>query len=216
MVHDFLGPSGAFFITSLISLFVIIDPPANIFPYLALSGAYPPAVARALAWKSCLYAFVILALFALLGRYVLEFFGIRLPAFEVAGGVILLRISLDMMEGRGHFNRIDTSSSLVAADYRDVALVPLAMPLMSGPGAITAVLVLTSQARSFWQELLVLLAAAISIGITYLFFSFARHLRDYLSERSFSLVTRLMGLILAALAVQFVIEGLKASFPSWH
>jgi multiple antibiotic resistance protein len=214
MGYGFPEVHGAFLVTSLISLFIIIDPPGNIFPYLALSAGLAPATARGLAWRACLYAFLILALFLGMGRLLLQFFGITLPAFQIAGGLILFRIAIDMLEGQGHFNRIDTSSSLNAADYRDVALAPLAVPLLSGPGAISAVLVLTSRAKNFLENGLILLSLALVLLLTYLCFRFAQSLLSILKETRVRLLTRLMGLIMAALAVQFVLEGLMAAFPS--
>jgi multiple antibiotic resistance protein len=214
MGPGFLGPHGAFLITSLISLFIIIDPPGNLFPYLALSAGLAPDTARRLAWQACLYAFLILALFIVVGRLILQFFGISLPAFQIAGGLILFRIAVDMLEGRGHFNRLDTSSSLNAADYRDVALVPLAVPLLSGPGAISTVLVLTSRSKNYLEDGLVLLSLAFVLLLTYLSFRFAQPLLGYLKETRVRLLTRLMGLIMAALAVQFILEGLMAALPS--
>jgi len=216
MVPDFLSPAGGFLITSLISLFIIIDPPGNIFPFLALSAGFAPTTARSLAWRACLYAFIILALFIGVGRIILQFFGITLPAFQIAGGLILFRIAVDMLEGRGHFNRIDTSSSLNAADYRDVALVPLAVPLLSGPGAISTVLVLTSRSKNYLEDSLILLSLALVLLSAYVCFRFARSLVDHLKEARIRLLTRLMGLILAALAVQFILEGLMTAFPSLH
>ena len=215
MLPEFSGPAVSFFITALISLFVIIDPPGNVFPYLSLSppGAAPGGV---MARRACLYAFLILALFVVLGRLVLRFFGISLPAFQIAGGLILFRIAFDMLEGRGHFNRLDTSSSLVAADYRDTALVPLAMPLMAGPGAISTILVLTSRSQSRLEDGLILAALSLVMLLTYLVFSFAEQLLGFMKESGVRLLTRIMGLILAALAVEFVIQGLRGAFPAWH
>jgi multiple antibiotic resistance protein len=211
-----IDPLSAFFITSLISLFVVIDPPGNIFPYLALSAAYPPGTGPGLALRACLLAFFILAMFIVLGRVILNFFGISLPAFQIAGGLILFRIAFDMLEGRGHFTRLDTSSSLNVADYRDVALTPLAVPLLSGPGAISTILVLTSRSQSRWEDLLILFSLALVIFLSYVFFRFAEPLLRFLQESGLRLLTRLMGLILAALAVQFVLQGLLAAFPGWR
>ncbi len=118
-----------------------------------------------------------------------------------------------MLEGRGHFNRFDTSSSLDAADYRDVALVPLAVPLLSGPGAISTVLVLTSRSKSYLEDGLILLSLLIVLLLTYTFFRCAQFLLNRLKETGIRLLTRLMGLIMAALAVQFVLDGLLAAFP---
>jgi len=216
MGFNFLEPQGLFLITSLVSLFIIIDPLGNICPYLALSAGSSPAAARGLAWQACLYAFLILALFMVVGRIVLQFFGISLPAFQIAGGLILLRIAIDMLEARGHFNRIDTSSSLDAADYRDVALVPLAVPMLSGPGAISTVLILTSRSKNYLEDGLILLSLALVFLLTYAFFRGAQFLLSFLKETGIRLFTRLMGVIVAALAVQFILEGLMAAFPALH
>jgi multiple antibiotic resistance protein len=204
----------AFFLTSAISLFVIVDPPGNIFPFLALSADFPPGKARALAAQACLYGFLILSSFVCLGRLILDLFGITLPAFQIAGGLVLFRIAFDMLEARGHFTRLDTSSSLVATDYRDIALVPLAMPLLSGPGAISTVLVLTARSQNRTEDALVVAAAALVMLLTFLIFCFASALLGFFKESGLRLLTRLMGLILAALAVQFVLTGIKAAFPS--
>jgi multiple antibiotic resistance protein len=214
MEQTFLSPAGVFFITSLISLFIIIDPLGNIFPFLALSAAHTPAAARGLAGQACLYAFLILAMAVLAGRIVLNFLSITIPAFQIAGGLILFRIAIDMLEGRGHFNRFDTSSSLDATDYREVALVPLAVPLLSGPGAISTVLVLTSRSGSFLEDGLIMVSLLTVFLLAYTFFRSAQFLLNLLKETGIRLLTRLMGLIMAALAVQFVLDGLLAAFPA--
>jgi multiple antibiotic resistance protein len=214
MLTGFPDTTLSFFITSFISLFVIIDPTGNIFPFLALSSGVGQGQARALAGRACLFAFVILTFFVALGRLVLTFFGIGLPAFQIAGGLVLFRIAFDMMEGRGHFNRLDTSSSLAPGDYRDIALIPMAMPLLSGPGAISTVLVLTSRSKSLQDDALLLAALGLIMLLSYIFFSFAARIMGVLKESGLRLLTRLMGLILAALAVEFVISGVKTAFPS--
>ena len=212
MVFELPNHSVALFITSLVSLIIIVDPPGNIFSYLALSSGCSPEASKALARRACFYAFIILTVFVFAGRLVLNFFGISLAAFQIAGGLILFRIAFDMLEGRGHFNRLDTSSSLVAADYRDIALVPLAVPLLSGPGAISTILVLTSRSRNLWEDGIVVCALVVTMLITYTVFRFAEPLLGFLKETGTRLLTRIMGLILAALAVQFVIDGIQAAF----
>jgi multiple antibiotic resistance protein len=214
MLADFPDTTLAFFVTSFISLFVIVDPTGNIFPYLALSAGVAPGKARALAGRACLFAFLILAFFVTLGRLVLTFFGISLPSFMIAGGLVLFRIAFDMVEGRGHFNRLDTSTSLAPGDYRDIALIPLAMPLLSGPGAISTVLVLTARSKNLLDDALLVAAVGLIMLLSYIFFSFAARIMGFLKESGLRLVTRLMGLILAALAVEFVISGVKKAFPS--
>jgi multiple antibiotic resistance protein len=121
-----------------------------------------------------------------------------------------------MLEGRGHFNRLDTSSSLVAADYRDIALVPITMPLLAGPGAISTILVLTSRSHSPLEDGLLLSALGLIMLLTYVVFRFAEQLLGFMKESGVRLLTRIMGLILAALAVEFVIQGLRTAFPAWQ
>jgi multiple antibiotic resistance protein len=215
-VHDFLGASEAFFVTSLISLFVIIDPGGNIFPYLALSSDLSPKEARDLAWRACVFSLAILVVFTLIGRSIIEFFGISLPAFQIAGGLILFRIAFDMLEARGTFSRLDSSARRETRSYRDAALVPLAVPLLSGPGAITTVLVLTSRAQNHLEEGLIILAILITLVFVYLSYIFTDKLLALLKPSGIHLLTRIMGLILAALAVEFVIQGLRSAFPVLH
>jgi multiple antibiotic resistance protein len=214
MLTGFSDTTLSFFITSFISLFVIIDPTGNIFPFLALSSGVGPGKARALAGRACLFAFVILTFFVALGKLVLAFFGISLPAFQIAGGLVLFRIAFDMMEGQGHFNRLDTSSSLAPGDYRDIALIPLAMPLLSGPGAISTVLVLTARSKNLQDDALLVAVVALIMLLCYILFSSAARIMGVLKESGLRLLTRLMGLILAALAVEFVISGVKTAFPT--
>jgi MarC family membrane protein len=213
MFTGFPDATLSFFITSFISLFVIIDPTGNIFPFLALSSGVGPGKAKALAGRACLLAFVILTFFVAAGRLVLTFFGISLPAFQIAGGLVLFRIAFDMMEGRGHFNRLDTSSSLTPDDYRDIALIPLAMPLLSGPGAISTVLVLTSRSKNLQDDALLVGVVALIMLLCYVLFISAARIMGVLKESGLRLMTRLMGLILAALAVEFIISGIRAAFP---
>jgi multiple antibiotic resistance protein len=178
MIDGFPDTTLSFFVTSVISLFVIVDPTGNIFPFLALSAGSPPG-GPGLAGRACVYSFVILAFFVALGRLVLQVFGISLPAFQIAGGLVLFRIAFDMMEGRGHFNRLDTSSSLTPGDYRDLALIPLAMPLLAGPGAISTVLVLTARSKNLLEDALLVAAAGLIMLLAYIFFRFAAGIMGY-------------------------------------
>jgi len=214
MPDGFDNTTLSFFITSLVSLFVIVDPTGNVFPYLSLSCGVAPGQTRALAGRACLYSFAILTVFVVLGRLVLKFFGISLPAFQIAGGLVLFRIAFDMMEGRGHFNRLDTSSSLAPGDYRDIALIPLAMPLLAGPGAISTVLVLTARSPSPLEDAILVAAIGLIMLLAYVFFRFAHRVMGFLQETGLRLLTRLMGLILAALAAEFLITGIRTAFPS--
>lgn len=209
---DFWGNAGSFFITALVSLLIIIDPLGNIFPFLALSSGFPPRTQRRLAFRACLSAFLILCGFLFLGQALLNYFGITIAAFQITGGVILFRIAFEMLEGQSPITRHYTSGSLDARDYRDISLVPLAVPLLSGPGAISTILVLSSRASRPMEIFVLFISLALVLLSAYLAFCFATRLTSLLKETGVRLVTRLMGLILAALAVQFVLDGLQAAF----
>ena len=214
MLTGFPETTLSFFITSFISLFVIVDPAGNIFPYLALSAGIPSGEARTMAGRACFYGFLILTFFVTLGRLMLMFLGISLPAFQIAGGLVLFHIAFDMMAGRGLFNRLDTSTSLSPEDYQYIALIPLAVPLLSGPGAISTVLVLAARSTSLLDDAVLVAVVGLVMLLSYIFFTFAAGIMGFLRESGLRLLTRLMGLILAALAVEFVISGVKKAFPS--
>ncbi|MFP3866906.1 MAG: MarC family protein [Desulfobacteraceae bacterium] len=209
---EYWESAGSFFITALVSLFIIIDPLGNIFPFLALSANFPTPTQRRLAVRACMSAFLILTGFLFLGRAILNYFGITIAAFQITGGFILFRIALEMLEGQSPITRHYTSGSLDARDYRDISLVPLAVPLLSGPGAISTILVLSSRASRSLEIAALFISLACVMLFTYLSFSFATRLAEVLKESGMRLVTRLMGLILAALAVQFILDGLQAAF----
>ncbi len=210
---DYLQNNTGLFITSLVSLFVIVSPLGNVFSFLALSAGYPPEAKLQLARRSCVIAYLILTAFLFTGKAVISFLGISLAAFQIAGGVLLFRISLDMLEGREAQERVDSSVSLQVEDYRDIAVVPLAIPLLSGPGALTTILMLHSSARQPLDWLAIWLALTLVMAATYVVFRFAVPLSRVLKETGITLATRLMGLILAALAVQFALDGLRSVFP---
>jgi multiple antibiotic resistance protein len=202
---------GSLFVTSFIALFVIVSPLANIFSFLSLTHGYGPEQQREVARRSCFTAFLILAGFLFGGRYLLEFFGISLPAFQIAGGLLLFWISLDLLRGEpatSEGSGVDRSTG----ESKDIFLIPLAIPLLSGPGAITTTLMLANKSENFMEMLAVLLNLALVMALAYLCFVKAARLFIVLGRTGIRFATSLMGLILAALAVQFVLDGIRTSF----
>jgi len=208
----YLQNNSGLFITSLTSLFVIVSPLGNIFSFLALSAGYPREAKILLARRACVIAYLILLGFLVAGRAIIACLGISLAAFQIAGGVLLFRIALDMLEGREAPERRDSSVSLRVEDYRDIAVVPLAIPLLSGPGALTTILMLHSGAPHPLDWLAIWAALTLVMVATYIIFRFAATLAKVLKETGVTLATRLMGLILAALAAQFALDGLQNAF----
>ncbi len=199
-----------FLITSFVTLFVIIDPIGLAPIFIALTQGMSPRQQRRIGLRAVLVAAGILALFAVMGEAVLEFIGISMPAFRVAGGILLFLTALDMLFERRTKRREDQSQAdEETEDFDDPSVFPLSIPLLAGPGSITTVILLSGEnsgvlgfASVMGVVILVLLIALV------LFFS-AGALARVLGKTGVTVVTRLLGMLLAALAVQFVLDGIR-------
>lgn len=201
----------AFLITSFATLFVIIDPIGLLPIFIALTPGMSTAQRRAIAFRASIVAFMILALFAFFGEAVLGFIGISMPAFRIAGGALLFLTALDMLferrtkrrEDQAHENEEYDSSS-------DPSVFPLAIPLIAGPGSIATVILLSGQTPGFQGTFLVLGVALAVIISAILLFLAGGILERALGKVGITVVTRLLGMLLAALSIQFILDGLKA------
>ena len=146
--------------------------------------------------------------FALAGKLIFRMFGITLPAFEIAGGVILLLIGIDMIEARRSPTQESSDETAEAASKDDAGIVPLGIPMLAGPGAISSVMILVGQALKPWELGVVLGAIALTAGLSYLILNGANRVRGIMGETGIRILVRIMGLLLVALAVQFFINGL--------
>lgn len=189
-----------------VTLFVVIDPIGLTPIFVALTKGGSGAYRRTVALRALIIAAVLLTLFGLLGEQVLRFFGISMPAFRIAGGILLFITALDMLFERRTQRRKDQSEGENAPD--DPSVFPLATPLIAGPGAMAAMILLAGQTQS-WAGLaavhLVMLAVLTTVLV---FFLAAGALERVLGETGINVLTRLLGMLLAALAVQFVLDGL--------
>jgi multiple antibiotic resistance protein len=190
------------------SLFVIVDPLAVVPAFVAMTPNDAPAAQLRMARMACIVATGVLLLFALAGKWIFQLLGITLPAFQIAGSILLLRMSLDMLYAKrsaAHETREEVEAG-TAKD--DIAITPLGVPMLAGPGAISAVLILLNQAHGVPQYLALLFCIVAVCGLSYLIFRLAIKGARMLSPLALKLVTRLMGLLLAAISVQFAINGL--------
>ena len=195
------------FIPSFVTLFVVMDP-IGISPlFMALTQGMSTSKRRAVAIRACLIAGVLLTLFAFLGEGVLNFLGISMPAFRIAGGILLLLTALDMLFERRTQRRKDQSEETESDD--DPSVFPLAMPLIAGPGSIATVILLAGQGDGLAGVGLALVVMSLVLVIAFVLFNAAPLLERLLRETGIKVVTRLLGMLLAALAVQFVLEGLR-------
>ena len=197
----------AFLISAFVTLFVVIDPIGLAPLFVALTQGLPAAARRRIALRACLLSFALLAVFAGFGEAVLGFIGISMPAFRIAGGILLFLTALDMLFERRTKRREDQSEGDASRD--DPSVFPLAIPLIAGPGAIASAILLTGQAPGVIGFSLTLGIAASVLLIVLCLFLAAPMLERGLGKTGILVITRLLGMLLAALSVQFVLDGLR-------
>ncbi len=199
-----------FFATSVVSLLAIMDPLSALPVFLAMTPTNTDAERKRMARRAALTTLAILFAFGALGRQIFALFGITIPAFSIAGGLILLRIAFSMLEARPRRTRRTPQEEEEAVAREDVAIIPLAMPLLAGPGTITGVMVLVAQSRGAAQLLVIALATALVTLVSFLLLRAASRVHRLLGTTGLHIVTRVMGLLLAAISVQFVLNGVSS------
>jgi multiple antibiotic resistance protein len=198
-----------FSLLALSSIFFLVDPFAALPTFLAVTAGFDPKRRRATARKASITAFVLLAAFAFAGQYIFHLFGITLPAFEIAGGIILLLIGLDMLNARRSPTQETGPDAEAAAAKEDPGIVPLGIPMLAGPGSITSVMVLVGQAQGMWSKLAAILAAILVTAlICWVVLGNSDRVARMLGESGIRILVRIMGLLLVALAVQYFVNGM--------
>lgn len=195
-----------FALVTFTSVLFIVDPIAVIPSYLVVTRGESAAERARTARRACIAAALILVAFAIGGTLIFQLFGITLPAFRIAGGLILWLVAMDML----HAERRTQESGpeiLEGETKEDTALTPLAMPMLAGPGAISTVMVLAAQARSVPQKMVVHASIVLTAFLSWLVLRIGERLVKRLGQTGIRVMTRIMGLLLAAIAVQFVIAG---------
>jgi len=192
-------------------LFVIVDPIATVPAFLAMTPNDTPAQRVRMARIACGVMTLILALFAWLGQPIFRLLGITLPAFQMAGSIVLLTVALDMLRAKRSPVHETSEETDAGTAKDDIAVTPLAVPMLAGPGAITTAILLQSQAGSSIAKQIVLLISILLVSsVSYLIFRLSAHGARWLSPIVLRIVTRVMGLLLAAVAIQFAFDALKA------
>ena len=191
------------------SLFAIVDPFAAIAPFLAMTARDTPLQRRRIARTACLTAAGVMSAFALLGPSIFHMFGITLAAFQVAGGLVLLLSALDMLRAQKSALKETPEEAAEAMSKDDIAITPLAIPLLAGPGAITTSIVLSGRAASLPQKGIFFILIGVVLLVSYWTLVLASDSAKKLSPTLLNIMTRLMGLLLAAIGVQFILSALK-------
>ncbi len=191
------------------SLFAIVDPFAAVPTFLAMTARDTKEQRRRMARTACITCAGVMAIFALLGPLIFRVFGITLPAFQIAGGLVLLLSSLDMIRAKKSAMRETPEEVEEGMHKDDIAITPLAVPLLAGPGAITTSIVLAGRAQGIEQSLIFYLCIAVVALISYYVLTIAADGAKKLSPTILNIITRLMGLLLAAIGVQLILSALK-------
>ena len=204
------SPYVSFSVLALSSIFFLVDPFAALPTFLAVTAGQDASKRRRTARKASLTAFVVLTTFAFAGTFIFRMFGITLPAFEIAGGIILLLIGLDMLAAKRSPTQESMSETQEAASKEDVGIVPMGIPMLAGPGAITSVMVLVGQVQRpwNWEMISILVSIAITAVICYVVLGSAARVAKALGETGIRIRVRIMGLLLVALAVQYFVNGM--------
>ncbi|WP_263373040.1 MarC family protein [Granulicella aggregans] len=198
-----------FSLLALSSIFFLVDPFAALPTFLAVTQGVDKARRKVMARKASLTAWVVLSAFAIAGQYIFKMFGITLPAFELAGGVILLLIGLDMLQAKRSATQEASGETEDAATKDDAGIVPLGIPMLAGPGSITAVMVLVGQVEDHpWRMVAILAAIFVTAAICYLVLGNSDKVSNALGETGVRILVRIMGLLLVALAMQYFVNGM--------
>lgn len=203
----------ALFLSAFVTFFVVIDPPGCAPIFASLTGQAPVSHRRAMALRSTCVAAIILFSFAVFGEAFLGALGISLDAFRVAGGVMLFLIALEMVFEKRTERRTHRAEDVKAdPEHEDISIFPMAIPMIAGPGSIASVMLLTARSQGMAESLIVLAALAAVLIVNLVALLLATPLMRLLGHRVEAMITRVLGVVLAALAAQFVIDGIKASF----
>ena len=200
------------FISAFVTFFVVIDPPGCAPIFASLTSGAPPSHRRSMAVRSVIVAASLLFAFAIFGEAFLGALGVSLDAFRIAGGIMLFMIALEMVFEKRTERRENRAQDVKDSEHEDISIFPMAIPMIAGPGSIASAMLLTSRSNGLPESLTVLGALAAVLMLTLLCLLVAGPLMKILGYRLEAMITRVLGVILAALAAQFVIDGIKASF----
>lgn len=211
MAGDFLS----FSLLCLSSIIIIVNPLGATLTYISLTGNLGTPVKMQIIRDACSLSLVILVLVSIAGTIILNIFGISLEAFRIAGGILLFGIGMEMVYAKTSRTKMTATEKYESQDSEDVAVMPIAIPMIAGPGAITTVIVLSNESPGlFTMSWLVILASIlIAVGITYFMMRHADYIIKRVGQRQYRVINRLLGMLLIAIAVQFVITGIKMAFP---
>ena len=196
-----------FFILAFSTLFTLVNPIGLSPVYLSIVDNFGPEERKQIALKGTITAFFILIIFSLIGDIIFSFYGITISAFKIAGGILFFRTGIQMLEARVSRSRSTPKEKEEAETKDDIAYTPIGIPLIAGPGAITSVLILSSESPNWELRIVLFVIIAIVLLLTYVIFLGSDYLNQRFGTKGLRIVQRIMGLILMVIAIQIVIDG---------
>jgi multiple antibiotic resistance protein len=205
----------SFILLSISSIVILVNPIGATLFYVSLTEGVERSDRRMVAKDACRLSLLVLVIFALAGSWILQLFGITIAAFRIAGGLLLFGIGMEMVYAKTPRTKFTATEKYEGIDAEDVAVMPLAFPMIAGPGSITTTIVLANEALQTnvaWIGI-ILLSIVLTILVTYILLLNADVIADRIGHRQHRVINRFMGILLIAIAVQFVIDGVTAAFP---
>ena len=199
----------SFILLSFSSLFALLNPIGIAPIILSITENYSLKDYKKLIRRSTVFACIILLIFAITGKIIFSFYGITLHAFKIAGGILFLRIGLNMLEAKVSRTKSTPKESEEAESNSDIALSPIGIPLIAGPGAITSVMILSAQTTSLNQKIIFYVSIIVTLFITFIILTLAKKLTKILGTVGLRIIERIMGMILMVVAIQFIIDGMN-------
>ena len=205
----------SFALLAISSILIIVNPLGATLIYVSLTANLDKPMRDSIARDSCRFAIFILLFVAVLGAWILQIFGISLEAFRIAGGILLFGIGMEMVYAKTSRTKLTATEKYESQDMHDIAIMPLAIPMIAGPGAITTTIVLMNEAIGLTPlaVFVVFLSVIVSIVITYYMMRNSDYILSKVGQREYRAINRLMGMLLIAIAVQFVLTGIRTAFP---
>ena len=199
-----------------IALFAIVNPIGTVPIFVTATEGWSAADRIRTVRIIALTVFTVLTVAIFVGDRILEFFGISIPSFQVGGGILLLLRAISMMHGKALSDRQTVEEAQASIDREAVAIVPLSIPLLAGPGAISSVIITAEQSGGFWGHLSLVIPVLVVVALVWAILGLSMAIANRLGAVGIIIVTRLMGLILAAMAIEFMTQGLGSLFPGWR
>jgi len=205
-----------FFILCFSSLFALINPIGIVPIFISMTEECTQLEKNKIAINAIVFSFFVLLIFSLAGDLIFSFYGITIHAFKIAGGIILFKISLDMVESKRSRTRTTPAEEKEAEGKKEIAYTPLAIPLIAGPGSIASMMILSSETNGDWNyKMNLFLALAFVLLITLLIFKLSKYLTKTFGKSGLRIMQRIMGLILMVISIEFIFKGIESIVTKW-